>query len=177
MDLHTLVRNALKIAVFGSDEDHCTDAARGIAYFVGREIAQRNYILYTGGLGGVMEAASRGAAEAGGISVGIIPFDDPKRANPYCALVIPTGIGFARMQVLAHSVDAAVLVEGSWGTRTEAQWVNYLERPVVALPCSGGTAADVAGKVIDEARKKSQILSAVDHRSALDLIEAYYLRR
>lgn len=178
MDLHTLVRTSLKIGVFGSDGDHCTDAARAIAYSLGQEIARRNYVLFTGGGTGVMEAACRGAADLGGLTVGIIPGHEREEANNYCSLVIPTDTGYnGRSAVLVNAVDGAILVEGSVGTFIEALSINYLEKPVVALPYSGGKAADLAGKVFDEARNKPAILSANDILSAINLIEEHYGRR
>ena len=77
--------------VVGHGADHCTKKAYNIAYNVGKEIARQGAILITGGLGGVMEAASRGARESGGLVVGIIPQEDSAAANPSCDIVISRG--------------------------------------------------------------------------------------
>ena len=82
-----------QILVIGHNTNGCTSQHEDAAYEVGAAIAASNSVLITGGLGGVMEAASRGASEAGGLSVGILPQDDASFANPYCDVVIPTGMG------------------------------------------------------------------------------------
>ena len=146
---HTYLRDAPKIGVFGSDADHCTDNARAIAYDVGKYLAGRNAIVFTGGGLGVMEAASRGATDAGGIAIGILAVGDLSRANPFCSLVIPTGIGFARHQILTNSVDGAILIKGGIGTLQEATDMYYLRKPIVAITSSGGKAAEIAGTALD----------------------------
>ncbi|HMK84083.1 MAG TPA: TIGR00725 family protein, partial [Candidatus Bathyarchaeia archaeon] len=92
-----------QILVIGFGKDHCSLGAYQSAYKIGLEIAKRSGILLTGGLGGVMEAASRGAKEAGGLVVGIIPQDNKADANSYCDVVIATGIGLARDFITAYS--------------------------------------------------------------------------
>jgi hypothetical protein len=84
-----------QILVAGSSEEHCTREVYRLAYEVGREIARQKATLITGGLGGVMEASSSGAKDAGGIVVGIIPHEDAEYANQYCDVVVATGIGWA----------------------------------------------------------------------------------
>ena len=85
-----------QIAVVGFGRDHCTLSAYGTAYDVGAEIARCGVLLLAGGLGGVMEAASRRARDAGGFVIGIIPQDEKSEANAFCDAVIATGMGFAR---------------------------------------------------------------------------------
>src|SRR6266852_1167839 len=78
----------VQISVVGFNEDSCTEVAREAAYRVGKEIAREGATVICGGLGGVMEAASKGASEAGGLSVGIIPSSDSAQANKYCDFVV-----------------------------------------------------------------------------------------
>jgi uncharacterized protein (TIGR00725 family) len=100
---------------------------------VGRGLAEAGLTLVCGGMSGVMEAASRGATEAGGEAIGIIPWDDPERANPHVTHVIATGVGFARNLAVVASGDAVVAVGGAWGTLSEIAFARNLDRPVVAL--------------------------------------------
>ncbi len=104
-----------------------------IAYHVGREIAERNAIMVCGGLGGVMEAASRGAAEAGGIAVGILPTDSKEDANPYIRIPIVTGFGIGRNAIIARTADALVAVGGGYGTLSEIAFALQLDKPVVGI--------------------------------------------
>lgn len=80
-----------------------------------------------------MEAASKGASEAGGIVIGISPSDDPAHANPHCTHVIATGIGHARNLAVVASGDAVIAVGGAWGTLSEIAFARNLGRTVVAL--------------------------------------------
>ncbi len=120
-----------RVAVVGGGV--CSDAEATTAEAVGRAIAERGWDLYTGGLGGVMEAASRGAAEAGGRVVGILPGSDPSAANPHVQIPVATGVGHARNVILVQSVEAVVAVGGGHGTLSEIAVAAKIGRPVVGL--------------------------------------------
>jgi hypothetical protein len=100
---------------------------------VGRLVAEAGAILLCGGLGGVMAAASRGAARAGGTVVGLLPGFDRRDANPWVTVSIVTGMDQARNVVLVRSCDAVVAVGGSYGTLSEIALGLKLGVPVVAL--------------------------------------------
>lgn len=122
---------AVYIAVIGgSDVD---DETAALAREVGREVAGRGAVLLCGGLGGVMAAAAQGAQEAGGVSLGILPEGDRRRANPYLTYSIATNLGHARNVLMAHSADALIAVGGSYGTVSEAAIALKLGKPVIAL--------------------------------------------
>jgi hypothetical protein len=104
-----------------------------LAREVGREVARRGAVLICGGLGGVMAAAARGAQEAGGVSLGILPDADRSRANPCLTYSIATNLGHARNILIAHSADAVIAVDGDYGTISEAAIALKLGKPVVAL--------------------------------------------
>ena len=104
-------------------------AARGI----GEGIAKNGWILLTGGLGGVMEGASKGAAEAEGLVVGILPGPTRQGANPYLGVAIVTNLGHARNVVLAHSSDALVALGGGFGTLSEMAIARKLGKGVVGF--------------------------------------------
>ena len=105
-----------------------------LAEAVGRQIANNKAILVCGGLGGVMEAASKGAAEAGGYVVGILPGPDKRSANPYVTLAVPTNMGHARNVIIAHTAEALIAIEGEYGTLSEAAIGLKLGKAVFALP-------------------------------------------
>ncbi|HEY98032.1 MAG TPA: TIGR00725 family protein [Dehalococcoidia bacterium] len=104
-----------------------------IAEEVGREIARHGAVLVCGGLGGVMEAACRGADGEGGITVGILPGDDRRSANPYVKIPIATGIGYARNAAVAKSAQAVIAIDGSYGTLTEIAYALQSGVPVIGL--------------------------------------------
>lgn len=104
-----------------------------LAREVGREIARRGGVLLCGGLGGVMAAAAQGAAEEGGVSIGILPDGDRSRANLHLTYSISTNLGHARNLVIVHSADALIAVDGSYGTISEAAMALKLGKPVIAL--------------------------------------------
>jgi hypothetical protein len=103
------------------------------AYDVGKGIAARGYALVCGGLGGVMESACRGASEMGGLTIGILPGDDPASANPFVDVRVATGMGIARNAIIVHSSTAVVAVAGGPGTLSEIAHCLQLGVPVVSL--------------------------------------------
>jgi uncharacterized protein (TIGR00725 family) len=104
-----------------------------LAREVGREVARRGGVVICGGLGGVMAAAARGANEAGGVSLGILPDGDRQRANPFLTYSLATNLGHARNVLIAHSAHALIAVDGSYGTISEAAIALRLGKPVIAL--------------------------------------------
>jgi uncharacterized protein (TIGR00725 family) len=121
----------LQISVVG---DAAAEPTRlEIAYQVGRLAAERGWILITGGMGGVMEAASRGAAEAGGLTVGLLPSYEAATANPYVKIAIPTGLGHARNAVVVAAAAGVVAVGGRYGTLSEIALALKLGKPVVGI--------------------------------------------
>ncbi len=164
-----------QILVIGSDKDHCSETAYRTAYQVGAEVAKRGAVLLSGGLGGVMEAASRGAKEAGGFVIGIIPQDEKKAANAYCDVVIATGIGHARDFLTAYSADAIIVVEGGSGTMIEISAAYQKMIPIIAIRGSGGIADKMVDSYVDDRRLEivfgeASAEKAVD--TALRLVES-----
>ncbi len=104
-----------------------------LAQAVGREAASRGWIVVTGGLGGVMEAAARGAHEAGGQTLGILPGPDRRDANPYLDMAVVTNMGHSRNAIIAHTADALIAIDGEYGTLSEVALGLKLGKPVVGL--------------------------------------------
>ena len=140
-----------QIAVIGGggDDRRCAELAEQ----AGRLLAEAGAVVICGGLGGVMEAVARGAAEAGGSVIGIVPSDDPADANPHCTHVVATETGVARNIAVVSSADAVIAIGGEWGTLTEIAHARRIGRPVVALeswsvtpaaPIAGGDGIEVA---------------------------------
>ncbi|MFN3396495.1 MAG: TIGR00725 family protein [Thermodesulfovibrionales bacterium] len=104
-----------------------------IAEKVGRLVAERNAILVCGGLGGVMEAAAKGAKEAGGTTIGILPSDRKDQANPYIDIPIPTGFGDGRNVIIIRTADAVIAVGGEYGTLSEIAFALKAGKPVAGI--------------------------------------------
>jgi uncharacterized protein (TIGR00725 family) len=104
-----------------------------LAEEVGQEIGQRGAILICGGMQGVMEAACKGASETGGLTIGIIPGDSRKQANPYVQIPIVSGIGYARNVAVVKSSQAVIAIDGSYGTLTEIGYALQAGIPVIGL--------------------------------------------
>ncbi|MGQ0605578.1 MAG: TIGR00725 family protein [Candidatus Nitrosotenuis sp.] len=138
-----------QILVIGNNESGCTTELEKLAYDVGAEVAKSNSVLITGGLGGVMRAASHGAHDAGGLTVGIIPQDNPSFANEYCDIVIPSGLGLSRDFLNALSADGVIIVGGGSGTLSETCAAYMHKKPIVALKNSGGTASKFSDQYLD----------------------------
>ena len=119
------------IGVIGAGACDAATAERARA--VGRLLAERGCAVLTGGLGGVMEAASRGAREAGGLVLGLLPGADPAEANPHVAVAIATGMGEARNVILANTAECFVAVGGSYGTLSEIAFALRRGKRVVSL--------------------------------------------
>ena len=122
---------AMMIAVIGGD-----DAPAGVlpqAEAVGREIAQRGHVLVCGGRGGVMEAACRGAREAAGHTIGVLPGPDRGDMNSHVEFPIVTNLGAARNVIVVLSADAVIAVDGSYGTLSEIALALVHGKPVVGL--------------------------------------------
>jgi uncharacterized protein (TIGR00725 family) len=111
----------------------CDEATASLAERIGHEIARRGGVLVCGGLGGVMEAAARGARKNGGLTVGVLPGTDASDANEFIALPIPTGMGDARNVINVRAGEAVIAVAGSYGTLSEIAVALGREIPVVAV--------------------------------------------
>jgi uncharacterized protein (TIGR00725 family) len=119
------------IAVIGGSD--CSLQEAKLAEEVGREIARQGAVLVCGGLGGVMEAACKGASQEGGLTVGVLPGDNRLTANPYVNIPIVTGIGYARNIAVVKSAQAVIAIDGSYGTLSEIGHALQSQIPVIGL--------------------------------------------
>jgi len=122
-----------QVVVIGSSGAELGSELARLAEEVGRLLAEAGVTLVCGGLTGVMEAVCRGATEADGVAIGVVPGNDVGEANPYCTHVVATGIGHARNLAVVSSGDAVIAIGGEWGTLSEIGLARGIGRPVVAL--------------------------------------------
>lgn len=119
------------IAVIGNSS--CTREEAKLAESVGQLLAQRGVIVICGGLGGVMEAVCRGAKSKGGLTLGILPGEDPGMANPWVDIPVVTGMGEARNVVVVKSARAVIAIGGGYGTLSEIAYALKSSIPVIGL--------------------------------------------
>jgi uncharacterized protein (TIGR00725 family) len=105
----------------------------GLAEETGRLIAGHGCLLICGGMGGVMEASARGAKQAGGTTIGILPQPDRRTANPYIDIPIATSFGEARNLIIIRTADLLIAVGGEYGTLSEIAFALKMEKPVIGL--------------------------------------------
>ena len=119
------------VGVIGAAE--CDDEVVKLAEDVGKVVGRSGAVLVCGGRSGVMEAAAKGARDAGGIAIGILPGDDPRSGNSYINFGIATGMGDARNVIIARTCDVLVAVTGSYGTLSEIGLAMKMGKPVIGL--------------------------------------------
>jgi uncharacterized protein (TIGR00725 family) len=152
-------RPAPWIAVVGPGRAVAREAAW--AEDAGAAIADAGAVLVCGGLGGVMEAACRGARSRGGLTVGLLPGLDRADANGWVVVAIPTGLGEARNALVVRAADAVVAIGGAWGTLSEIALALKAGTPVIGLatwelmragePVEGVIRAQDAARAVEEA--------------------------
>ena len=139
------------ISVIGGHK--CDYKVEQLAHKIGKIVVNVGAVLVCGGLSGVMEAASRGAKEAGGLTIGLLPGKDKKDANQFIDIALPTSIGYARNAMVACSADIVIALPGSYGTMCEISYALVFGRPVIDL---GNWKIDgmIRVKNIEEAERK-----------------------
>lgn len=151
------------IGVVGPSEASAEQLATARA--VGESIATAGAVLVCGGLGGVMEAACRGASERGGTTVGLLPGGDRAAANPFVTVAIATGMGEMRNALVVRTVDAVIGIGGGWGTLSELALARRTAVPLFVLGSwevlpSDGTPAPVGEVARDPAEAVARALAA-----------------
>lgn len=123
---------------------------------IGRGLVDAGFRVATGGLGGVMTAASRGARQARGWTdgsvIGVLPGLVAAEANPFVDMVVPTGMNYARNTILVAMADVVVAVGGGSGTLSELALAWQHEKPIVAVDLGEGWSARLAGQQLDQRR-------------------------
>lgn len=146
---------AHRVSVIGGGT--ITDEQTDVATALGRELGTRGHTVVCGGRGGAMEAVCRGASDAGGSTIGILPGERRDAANPFVDTVIVTGLGHARNALVPLNGDAVIALPGANGTRTELGFAGIYDRPVVGLET-----ADVPGFDLEHVESAATPVAAVD---------------
>jgi len=125
------INKKIRIGIIGGAKPD--KKSRALAFTVGQLIAEKGAIVVCGGLSGVMEAASKGAKQAGGLTIGILPGNSPGDANPYIDIPIATGMGYSRNSLVAMNSDILIAIDGQYGTLTEIAYGNIYRKKVIGL--------------------------------------------
>ncbi len=119
------------VGIIGASK--ATPRDRENAYLIGKAVAKMGLAIICGGLGGVMEAASKGAWEEGGLVIGVLPSYNKGDANPYVTIPIATGLGHARNTIIAATADVLIAVGGEYGTLSEIAFALKMGKPVISV--------------------------------------------
>jgi uncharacterized protein (TIGR00725 family) len=134
------------VAVCGPGGDAVDDDVLRLAHEVGARLAEAGAVVVTGGLDGVMAAASHGAQQAGGRTVGLLPGTDAATGNEYLTVAVPTGVGQLRNGLVVNAADAVIAIGGSWGTLSEIALARRANKPVVVI--RGWQVLDETGRTL-----------------------------
>lgn len=159
-----------QVAIIGSSE--ADQRMLALAEQAGGVVAKVGAALVTGGRDGIMAAASKGCAEAGGVVIAVTPHTDMDEVNAYAHYHIPTGMGWARNVITGIAGDVILIVGGAAGTLSEIAYAWMYDRPIIALSESGGWAERLAGQSIDHRREDT----IVDCRT-MEALEAELRKR
>ncbi len=168
--------NTGQVAVLGKEKinpeipEHLYAMEEG--YLLGKALGRKKIVVITGGLGGIMEAVSKGVAESGGVCAGIIPVlsEEEKvlrKPNKYSTVKINTGMDQRlRIPLLIRSSDAIIVISGGMGAWLEAAFALANGLPIITLPKTGGTAA----RLVSENPFKDKVLIAKDGLHAAEIV-------
>lgn len=135
----------------------CSEDVYKLAEEVGERVAKAGAVLVCGGLSGVMEAASKGAKKAGGVTIGILPGTDKNEANPYIDYPIATGLGGGRNLLVIGNSDAVIALPGEFGTLSEIAFALKSDKPVIGI-----STWDVSEKIIKAKNAEEAVKKALD---------------
>ena len=169
-----------RVSVIGDGDVTSVSLAYQYAYEVGRLLVDNRYIVITGGMGGVMEAASKGGRESAlheyGDVIGFLPWRDDTGANKWLDVGVPTGLGHLRNGLVAQS-DAVIAIGGAAGTLSEMCFAWIFKRLVIAMNCEGWS-GELAGKKLDHRQRfndldDDKIYAAASASDAIELLNQH----
>ncbi len=150
------------VSLIGPNADYCSEEVYALGRELGNVLVGHHFGIICGGKGGWMEAVCRGARESEGYtpgaSVGILPGLDAEEANPFCDIVIPSGLGLARNTLVVNSGKVIIAISGGAGTLSELAFAWQLRKKIYCFTGYGGWAQTLAGKSLDERYEDKIIL-------------------
>jgi uncharacterized protein (TIGR00725 family) len=138
------------------------------AFELGKMLSQAGYSIVCGGKGGVMEAVARGAAETGGLCIGLLPGHDQMEANRYISVAIPTGLGHARNYLVVQAGEVVVAVGGGYGTLSEIAFALTMGKTVIGI----NTWKAISGSGIE-----AEIIAVQSVSEAVEMVDNFFARK
>lgn len=146
----------MQIGVIGSNESQCSETLYDFAYQLGLYLGKQGHTILNGGMQGTMEAVSKGVKDSKNEKstvVGILPFDNTEKANPYLDIAIPTGVGFARNAILVLSSDILIALGGGAGTLNEISYAWQFGKKVLCYTGTSGWSKELANQNLDNRKE------------------------
>lgn len=164
--------NRIQVGIIGSNSSVSSQKIEDFAELLGTELINKGYRIICGGMGGVMESVCKGARKSlnyhEGDTIGILPSENIEDSNPYVDVVIATGIGYARNQILVASSEILIAIGGGAGTLSEITFAWQMNKPIISVDLEEGWSSRIAGDIIDH-RQRRPVAYARD----LDDVMAY----
>ncbi len=149
------------IGIIGPNQSSCTKEIYDFGLILGRRLIDDGYLIVCGGMFGIMEAVCRGARNSPvytyGSTIGIIPSIEKKYANPYCDIIIPTGMGLARNILIVNTADVIVAIGGGAGTLSEIAYAWQTGKEIICYKGFEGWSKNLAGKSLDSTQERKII--------------------
>lgn len=165
------------LSLIGPSASECTPEMYAFGQHLGHCLVNKGFGIVCGGLQGFMEAVCKGAKQAEetffGATVGIVPGETPEEANPYCDIVIPTGMGYARNVMVVRAGQAVIAVGGGAGTVSEIAYAWQFHKPICAVKGLGGWSDTFAGMRLDS-RQDRPIAIAKSVEDVLSWVDMLY---
>ena len=162
------------ISVIGPNETSCSAEVYEFGIRLGKSLIDEGYFIVCGGMKGVMEAVCKGANQSvnykEGCTIGILPTLNKRDSNEFCDIVIPSGLGIARNQLVVNTGDVVVAVGGGAGTFSEIAFAWQLEKPVICYTGLGGWSEKLAGQSIDN-KDREKLYEAKSLEDVLKMIK------
>ncbi len=147
------------IGIIGPNQSLCTKEVYDFGLSLGRRLIDDGYMIVCGGMYGIMEAVCRGARNSPlyyyGCTIGIIPSNDKTLANPFCDIVIPTGMGLARNVIIINTADVIVAISGGAGTLSEIAYAWQMGKEILCFTEFEGWAKTLSGTQLDTTQNRT----------------------
>lgn len=147
------------ISVIGPNHQSCSAEIYDFTVKLGTALIDEGYFIVCGGMGGAMEAVCKGARQSAkyktGCTIGILPALNKGDANKFCDIIIPSGLGVARNQLVVNAGDVVVAIGGGAGTLSEIAFAWQFGKPVICYSGSGGWSEKLAGTAIDNTKREN----------------------
>ena len=165
------------VGVIGANKILPSSDGYQFGFVLGEMLVDKNYFIVCGGREGIMEAVCRGAHKSDnyfeGCTIGILPSDNRNEANHWCDIIIPTGMGFSRNQIIVNTADIIIAISGGSGTLSELSFAWQLGKKVVCYTGIDGWTKKLAGTDLDD-RYSGLFVPAETLDEILEIVDKHF---